>query len=126
MIMAADWSHLLGRTFHTIQGAPFTVVNVTEKSLLIQPAGGRRRYDIAIANELERTLTAYAEGRFFPKPTDLLSVGVRHERNSYVWGIARALVVEGTRMGGPAAAPSGGLLKVDSSLVYALGYDETQ
>ena len=123
--MAADWSHLIGRRFQTIQGTAFMVVNVTDKSIIIQPAGGKRRYDVSIADELERALTAYQRGEFFPKPADLLYIGVRHERNSYVWGIAHALVVEAASAP-PRVAPPKGLVKVNSSMVYALEYDESK
>lgn len=85
-----DWTELHNKTFHTITGTSFTVINVSRKSVIIRPEHGRRNYDLSISNELERGLDALAAGNFFPSPSELLSIGVRHERNSYVWGVLRA------------------------------------
>lgn len=86
-----DWSQLRGKTFHTITGASFIVTNVTRKNVLIRPEHGRRDYDLSISKELERGLDALFAGDFFPSPTELLRVGVRHERNSYIWGVLKAV-----------------------------------
>ncbi len=89
-----NWQQLKNRTFHTSTGARFTVVNVTAKNVIIRPEGGVRNYDLSIPNELERGLSAYEAGRFFPSPTDCLEIGVRAERSSYVWGILYALLIQ--------------------------------
>lgn len=84
-----DWTQLRGKTFQTITGTSFTVTNVTRKNVLIRPKHGRRDYDLSISNELERGLDALFAGVFFPSPTELVRVGIRHERNSYVWGVLK-------------------------------------
>lgn len=90
MTKPIDWTQLRGKTFHTITGASFTVTNVTRKNVLIRPEHGRRDYDLSISDELERGLDALFAGAFFPSPTELVRVGIRHERNSYVWGILKS------------------------------------
>ena len=57
-------------------------------------AGRREQAEVSIPNELEHGLPAYVTGHFFPSPTELLRIGVCHERNSYVWGILRALLID--------------------------------
>jgi len=89
-----DWKQLEGRVFHATTGARFTVVKVTAKNLLVQPEGGRRNYDLSIHNELERGIEAYAAGRLFPSPTELLGIGVRAVRTSYVWGVLYQLLIQ--------------------------------
>jgi hypothetical protein len=89
-----DWQQLKDRTFHTATGKRFAVVNVTAKNVIIRPAGGVRNYDLSIPNELERGLSAYEAGRFFPSPSDWLRIGVRAVRSSYVWGILYALLIQ--------------------------------
>ncbi|MBI3979283.1 MAG: KTSC domain-containing protein [Chloroflexi bacterium] len=128
-----DWPSLRGRSFRTIQGATFTVVNVTSGSVVVQPATSRRRYDISIAAELERILDAYRQGRFLPKPYDLVPAGVRHERASYAWGILHALLAEDQVLAGepqsrrpPDRGRADELVKVDSSTAFALGYDPAE
>ncbi len=91
MLQPINWNALRGRTFRTVNGAQVTVVKVTPKSVIIRPEHGRRKYDLAIQNELEQSLDAIWAGKFFATPTDLVRVGVREERNSYVWGILRAV-----------------------------------
>jgi hypothetical protein len=91
MTKRIDWNHLRGKTFKTINGASFTVTNVTRKNVVIRPKHGRRDYDLSIATELERGLGALLAGDYFPTPTELLRIGVRHERNSYVWGVLKAV-----------------------------------
>lgn len=91
---AIDWKQLEGRVFQTTTGAYFTVVKVTAKNLLVQPEGGRRNYDLSIHNELERGIEAYTAGRFFPSPTELLGIGVRAVRMSYVWGVLHQLLIQ--------------------------------
>jgi hypothetical protein len=89
-----DWKRLNGRVFHTTTGARFSVVHVTAKNLLVRPEGGRRNYDLSIHNELERGIEAYSAGRFFPSPTQLLEIGVRSVRTSYVWGVLHQLLIQ--------------------------------
>ena len=89
-----DWNQLKGRGFRTITGTRFMVVKVTAKNLLIQPEGSRRNYDLSIHNELERGIEAYSAGRFFPAPSDLLTIGVRAVRTSYVWGVLRQVLIQ--------------------------------
>jgi hypothetical protein len=89
-----DWKQLEGRVFQTTTGARFTVVKVTTKNLLVQPEGGRRNYDLSIHDELERGIDAYAAGRFFPSPSELLGIGVRAVRTSYVWGVLHQLLIQ--------------------------------
>ena len=91
MLKSIDWNQLRGRSFKTINGASFQVTEVTRKNVIIRPEHGRRDYDLAISAELERGLDALWAGDFFPSPTELLRIGVRHERNSYVWGILHAV-----------------------------------
>ena len=90
----SGWSDLIGRTLHTVQGAPFDVLKVTKKNILIRPQSSRRSYDISIRGELLPMLEAYRQGRFFPRPGDLRRVGVRHNRIAYAWGLLRALIDE--------------------------------
>ena len=89
-----DWKQLEGRAFQTTTGARFAVVKVTAKNLLVQPEGGRRKYDLSIHNELERGIEAYATGRFFPSPSELLGIGVRAVSTSYVWGVLHQLLIQ--------------------------------
>src|SRR5581483_3193109 len=91
MTSVIDWNQLRGKTFKTISGAEFFVVNVTRKNVVIRPKHGNRNYELSIPDELERTLNALFTGVFFLSPIELLRVGVRHERNSYVWGILHAV-----------------------------------
>lgn len=89
-----DWKQLESRVFQTTTGTRFTVVKVTAKNLLIRPEGGRRNYDLSIHDELERGVGAYAAGQFFPSPSELLGIGVRAVRTSYVWGVLHQLLIE--------------------------------
>lgn len=89
-----DWKQLEGRVFQTTTGARFTVVKVPAKNLLIRPEGGRRNYDLSIHDELERGIEAYVVGRFFPSPSELLGIGVRAVRTSYVWGVLHQLLIQ--------------------------------
>jgi len=89
-----DWKQLEGRAFQTTTGARFAVVKVTAKNLLVQPEGGRRKYDLSIHNELEHGIEAYATGRFFPSASELLGIGVRSVRTSYVWGVLHQLLIQ--------------------------------
>ncbi|MCL4506224.1 MAG: hypothetical protein M1434_07200 [Chloroflexi bacterium] len=89
-----DWARLVGQTFLTSQGARFTVVKVTAAGVSIRPERARRTYSVSIPNELERLLSEFAAGTFFPSPNDLIKVGVRHERSSYIWGILHAVLVD--------------------------------
>lgn len=91
MLKPIDWTELRGKTFHTITGASFSVTNVTRRNVLIRPEHGSRDYDLSISKELERGLEALSAGHFFPSPTELVRVGIRHERNSYVWGILKTV-----------------------------------
>lgn len=91
---AVDWKQLEGHIFQTTTGARFTVVRVTAKNLLVRPEGGRRNYDLSIHDELERGIEAYAAGRFFPSPSELLGIGVRAVRTSYVWGVLHQLLIQ--------------------------------
>ncbi len=90
---AVDWEQLEGRVFQTTTGAHFTVVKVTAKNLLVRPEGGRRNYDLSIHDELERGIEAYAAGHFFPSPSELLGIGVRAVRTSFVWGVLHQLLI---------------------------------
>src|SRR6266508_4602917 len=89
-----DWARLVGRTFLTSQGARFTVVKVTANSVTIRPERASRTYSISIPKDLERVLAEFADGSFFPTPRNLIKIGVRSERSSYVWGILRAVLVD--------------------------------
>ena len=89
-----DWARLKGKTFTTSKGARFKVKRITAKSVTIQPESSTRSYDLSVPNELDRCIAEYALGRFFPSAADLLQVGVRHERNSYVWGILKAVLID--------------------------------
>ena len=44
--------------------------------------------------ELERGIEAYVVGRFFPSPSELLGIGVRAVRTSYVWGVLHQLLIQ--------------------------------
>jgi hypothetical protein len=46
-------------------------------------------------------LEAYRRGRFFPRPGDLRTAGVRANRIAYAWGLLRALVDEGKAIMAP-------------------------
>jgi len=89
-----DWSGLSGQTLTTSQGARFKVVRVTAKAVTIRPERGTRDYELSVPRELDRCVGEYFSGQFFPTATDLLRVGVRHERNCYVWGVLKAVLVD--------------------------------
>jgi hypothetical protein len=89
-----DWTRLTGKTFTTTKGAPFKVTRATAKSVTIRPESSTRSYDLSVPNELDRCVAEYAKGRFFPSAMDLVRIGVRHERNSYVWGILKAVLID--------------------------------
>lgn len=89
-----DWTGLTDKTFSTSKGARFKVIRVTAKSMTIRPESSSRSYDLSVPNELDRCVAEYAAGRFFPSTTDLLKAGVRPERNSYLWGVLKAVLVD--------------------------------
>jgi hypothetical protein len=97
----AAWSFLAGQTLHTIQGAPFDVVRVSDTTITVRPHRSRRDYAISIQRELEPALDTYREGRFFPRPSDLYLVPVRRELAAYVWGVLRAVINEHMAIMGP-------------------------
>ena len=89
-----DWTRLTDKTFTTTKGARFKVIRASAKSVTIRPESSTRSYDLSVPYELDHCVAEYAKGRFFPSAMDLLQVGVRHERNSYVWGILKAVLVD--------------------------------
>jgi hypothetical protein len=90
-----NWQELKGRQLETIWGARFTVVRVTNKHVTIRPERGRRTYTLSIPDELERGVAVYAGVPVLPPPAELSHIGVRPILLSYVWGVLKAVLVDG-------------------------------
>jgi hypothetical protein len=82
---------LVGRTLQTVNGAPFDVVKATKKSIVIHPHSSRRNYTIRI-DEFAHLLRRFADGAYFPKPSELR--GIDRIAIPYAWALLRASVDE--------------------------------
>ena len=90
-----NWQELKGRQLETITGARFTVVRVSNKRVTIRPERGTRTYALSVPDELERGVAIYAGVPVLPPPAELSHIGVRPILLSYVWGVLKAVLVDG-------------------------------